>query len=291
MASAVLSTTRNYLDLTKPRLLPLVLFSGLPVLGMAADGWPSVAFMAWTMVGIALAAAAANTLNAYLEADKDALMERTQERPLPAGLLAPEAALRFGVALSIFSTGLLWWVSGPAAAGIALASILFYVFAYTLWAKPRSASNVFVGGVAGAVSPLIADAAVDGSVGAPGLALFALVFFWQPPHVWAIALYRKADYEAAGIPMAPSVIGDRATRWAILVCSLVLVPVALAPWWLELVGPLYLVVALAASVGFVGYAVQLLRLANHDAARAMFRFSLAYLFALFGAMIIDVVLL
>ena len=287
MAQTALSALRTYADLTKPRLLPLVLFTGIPVLGMAAGGWPSAGFVALTLLGICLAAASANTLNAYLERDQDALMERTKSRPLPAGRIAPRAALGFGLALAVASTGLLWVVAGRAAAGLGVASILYYVFVYTIWAKPRSAWNAVIGGAAGAAAPLIADAAANGSVGAAGLALFAIVFFWQPPHVWAIALYRKADYERAGIPMLPSVIGDEATRWRMLWCTFGLVPVSLAPVALGLLGLPYLAVALGMNLWFIASAARVVRARTPEAARAMFHVSLAYLFSLFLAMNVE----
>jgi len=280
----------TYLELTKPRLLPMVLFTGLPVMAMAHGGWPSPGFVLLVLLGIALAAASANTLNAYLERDKDALMERTQGRPLPSGRLAPSAALGFGLALALASTILLFAVSGFAAAGVGVASILFYVFVYTVWLKPRSAWNAVVGGAAGAAAPLIADAAVNGSIGAPGLAAFAIVFFWQPPHVWAIALYRKADYEAAGIPMLPSVIGDEATRQRMLYYTVGMVPVTLAPVALGLLGGIYGAVALGMNAWFIWAAVRVLRERSDDAARHMFRVSLAYLGSLFLAMLIDLAL-
>jgi protoheme IX farnesyltransferase len=289
LARTALSSIRIYADLTKPRLLPMVLLTAIPVFGMAAGSSPSVGWALLVVLGIALAAASANTLNAYLERDKDALMERTAGRPLPAGRLSPRAALVFGLALAVGSTALLWAVSGSAAAWLGVASILFYVFVYTVWLKPRSAWNAVVGGAAGAAAPLIADAAVNGSVGLPGLALFAIVFFWQPPHVWAIALYRKADYEAAGIPMLPSVIGDQPTRWRMLAYTLGLVPVTLAPVALGLLGPVYLAVALGMNVWFVATAVQLLRERTDGAARRMFHVSLAYLFSLFLAMNLELV--
>jgi protoheme IX farnesyltransferase len=282
-----LTALRTYADLTKPRLLPMVLFTGLPVLWMASDGAPGAGFALLTLLGIALAAASANTLNAFLERDVDAVMERTRNRPLPAGRITPEAALAFGLALAAASTLLLALVAGRAAAGLGVASILFYVFVYTLWLKPRSAWNAVIGGAAGAAAPLIADAAVNGTVGAPGLALFAIVFFWQPPHVWAIALYRKADYEAAGIPMLPSVIGDERTRWRMLWYTIGLVPVTLAPVALGLLGELYLAVALGMNAWFVVTALRLLRLRTDAAARRMFRVSLAYLFSLFLAMNVE----
>ncbi|MDP6981255.1 MAG: heme o synthase [Myxococcota bacterium] len=278
---------RNYIDLTKPRLLPLVLFSGLPVMGMTAGGWASGWSMTWILVGIGLAAASANTLNALLEIDKDALMERTKSRPLPAGRIAPRNALVFGLVLAVLSTALLYGVGGGVAAALGLASIFFYVFVYTVWVKPRSSWNVVVGGVAGAVSPLIADAALNGTVGPAGLSLFALVFFWQPPHVWAIALYRKGDYQAAGIPMLPSVVGDEPARWWMLACTVFLLPVTLVPVFYGLLGNLYLGLSLAANAWFIWHAIQVVRRADIESARAMFRVSLGYLFTLFGAMLLD----
>ena len=287
MSAVTAETVRNYIDLTKPRLLPLVLFSGLPVMGMSASGWASVSMICWILVGISLAAASANTLNAYLEIDKDSLMDRTRSRPLPAGRIAPRDALIFGIVLAVFSTFFLYWVGGTTAASLGAGSILFYVFIYTIWIKPRSSWNVVVGGAAGAVSPLIADAALNGSVGPAGLSVFALVFFWQPPHVWAIALYRKSDYQAAGIPMLPNVVGDGPTRWWILACTLFLVPVTLIPVGFGLIGPLYLVLSLLANAWFIWYAILVVRRKTTESARAMFRVSLGYLCALLGAMLID----
>ncbi len=290
MAIAAISVLRDYVDLTKPRLLPLVLMTGLPVLGMSAGGWPSATFTVVTLLGIALAAACANTLNAYLERDLDARMERTRSRPVPAGLIEPRAALRFGLVLGVFSTAVLYAVGGIPTAGLGVASILFYVFVYTLWLKPRSSWNTVIGGAAGAVAPLIADAAVNGQVGAAGLTLFSIIFFWQPPHVWAIAMYRKADYEAAGIKMLPIVIGDEATRWRMLWYTLGLVPVTLAPVALGLLGNAYLAIALGANAWFIWSSVQVLRQRTDDAARRMFRVSLAYLFSLFAAMLAELLL-
>ena len=289
MATA-LAAFRSYADLTKPRLLPLVLLTGVPVFGLAAGGWPSAGFAALTLLGIALAAASANTLNSYLERDVDARMERTRGRPVPAGRIAPVVALRFGIMLAVISTALLWSAAGGAAAALGLAGILYYVFVYTLWIKPRSSWNAVIGGAAGAVAPLIADAAVNGSVGLPGLTLFALVFFWQPPHVWAIALYRKRDYANAGIPMLPSVIGDQPTRWWMLWCTVGLVPVSLAPVAFGLFGSVYLVVALLANAWFITSTLQLIRQQTDEAARRTFRVSLAYLFSLLLAMNAEVLM-
>jgi protoheme IX farnesyltransferase len=290
MSASPLITARNYLDLTKPRLLPMVLFTGLPVLGMAAGGWPDATFCLLVLTGIALAAACANTLNAYIERDTDALMERTQTRPLPSGLIEPRAALIFGVVLGVLSTVLLYAISGLPAALVGVASILFYVFVYTVWLKPRSIWNAVIGGAAGAAAPLIADVAVNGSIGPAGWTLFAIVFFWQPPHVWAIALYRKEDYAAAGIPMPPSVIGDEATRRRVVAYTAGLLPVTVAPYFLGLVGPIYLVVAIAMGLWFLYRSVRLFKERTDDAARGVFRVSLVFLFAVFMAMLADLII-
>ncbi len=290
MAALALEKARGYLALTKPGIVLFVIFTGLPALLMAAGGWPGAPFAFATLLGIALAAAAANTLNCYIERDLDALMARTRSRPLPAKEMAPHAALLFGLVLSVVATATLQLAGGVVAAALGVASILFYVFVYTLWLKPRTPLNAVIGGAAGASAPLIADAAVDGRLGPAGLLLFAIIFFWQPPHVWAIALYRKADYERAGIPMLPSVIGDQPTRWRMLWYSVGLVPVTLAPVALGLLGPLYLTVALVLDAWFVWHAVNVLRERTDAAARRMFGVSLAMLFGLFLAMPIDLAL-
>jgi protoheme IX farnesyltransferase len=283
---AAAQALRGFVDLTKPRILLLVIFTALPVMLMA-DAWPSAPFALATLAGIALAAGAANALNCYIERDLDALMERTRERPLPAARLAPGTALGFGLTLAIVSTALLWAVAGAMAAALGVASILFYVFVYTVWLKPRSPWNAVVGGAAGAAAPLIADAAVHGQVGAAGWLLFAIIFLWQPPHVWAIALFRKQDYARAGIPMLPNVIGDEPTRWRMLWYTLALVPVTLAPAALGLLGWPYLAAAIALDAWFVWHAIRVLRERTDAAARRMFGVSLVYLFALFLAMLVD----
>jgi protoheme IX farnesyltransferase len=283
-------TLHAYLELTKPRILLLVIFTGLPVLAMA-EAWPGLPFVGATLLGIALAAGAANALNCYLERDLDALMERTRGRPLPSQRISPRAALVFALTLGIVATAILDAVGGPVTAALGLASILFYVFVYTVWVKPRSSLNAVIGGAAGAAAPLIADAAVDGSVGAAGWLLFAIVFLWQPPHVWAIALFRKDDYERAGIPMLPSTAGDQPTRWRMLWYTLAMVPVTLAPWPLGLLGWIYLGAAIPLDAWFVWLAVRVLRERTEASARSLFHASLVFLFVLFAAMILDRVVL
>lgn len=286
----VLRTVRGYVELTKPRILLLVIFTGLPVLWMAGSAAPSAAVSIAILGGTMLAAAAANTLNCYIERDRDALMERTRTRPLPSARVRPVHALLFGLGLAAVATAILWRSGGALAAALGVASILFYVFVYTVWLKPRTPLNAVIGGAAGAVAPLIADAAVHGQIGPAGWLLFAIIFFWQPPHVWAIALFRKEDYARAGIPMLPHVIGDQPTRWRMLWYTLALVPVTLAPLPLGLLGPLYGAAAIALDGWFVWHAVRVLRERSDAAARRMFHVSLLYLFALFAAMLADLAL-
>ncbi len=282
-----MSALRTYAALTKPRLLPLVLFSGVPALVMATGGWPSFEFACAILLGIALAAGAANSLNMYVERGIDARMERTRQRPLPSGQLTPRNALIFGVALGVLGTGTLWAVAGGTAALIALTAILFYVFVYTLWLKPRTPVAVVIGGLSGAVSPLIADAAIDGSIGIAGWILFAIIFTWQPPHFYAIALSRKSDYANAGFPMLHDRIGDDATRRRIVTWILALIPLTLLPVALSLLGALYATVALSLGAWFLYHSVRLLRRRDPETARTVFLVSLVYLLGVFAAMIVD----
>jgi protoheme IX farnesyltransferase len=282
-----MSTASHYLALTKPRLLPLVLFSGLPALVMAAGNWPAPAVTIATLLGIALCAAAANTLNSYIERDLDAVMERTQTRPLPAGDLVPQQALAFGLLLALLGAGMLWYFAGATAALLSLSAIFVYIIVYTIWLKPRTPFAVVVGGFSGAIAPLIADAAIDGQVGAAGWLLFAIIFVWQPPHFYAIALFRREDYARAGFPMLPDRIGEDATYRRILIWSAFLLPLTLAPFALPMLGPIYLIAALVLGGFFLAKAITLHRERSIVAARGLFRMSLVQLLGLFSAMIVD----
>ena len=282
-----MSTAAAYLALTKPRLLPLVLFSGLPALVMAAGGWPSPALVAAALGGTAIAAAAASALNSYLERDRDALMERTRTRPLPAGELEPRHALGFGLGLGLLGTATLWLLTGAPAALIAVGAILFYVFVYTLWLKPRTPFAVVAGGVSGAIAPLIADAAVDGTVGAAGWLLFAIIFVWQPPHFYAIALYRERDYVRDAFPTLPQRVGHAATRNRIVAWVLALVPTSLVAAWLTPLGLVYLACAVALGGWLLYRAARLRSRGTSEEARGFFLCSLVYLLGLFAGMIAD----
>jgi protoheme IX farnesyltransferase len=282
-----LTALSSYLALTKPRLLPLVLLSALPALVMAQGSWPEWPELVSVLLGTWLTAGAANALNSYLERERDARMERTARRPLPSGTLRPARALAFGLALGTLGTAILWIAATPAAALIGLAALLFYVFVYTLWLKPRTPFAVVVGGVSGAIAPLIADAALDGRIGAPGWIVFALIFLWQPPHFYAIALYRRFDYARAGFPMLHDRIGEDATRRRILAWIAALLPVSLAPLPLGLLGAPYAFAAILLGTAFAAAAAQLWRRRTPAAARRVFLVSLLYLMGILGSMVFD----
>jgi protoheme IX farnesyltransferase len=275
------------LALTKPRLVPLVIFTGLPALAIGESRFPAFATCVGILLGIAGAAGAANAFNMVIERDRDALMERTRSRPLPSGAIPPALALAFASALAVLSTAALWFFGSALAAGLGAASIAYYVFVYTLAAKPRTAWNAVIGAPAGAAAPLLADAAVDGRLGAAGLLLFAIIFAWQPPHVFAIALYRRLEYEAAGFPVMPSLVGEVRTRRLVLGWSAAFVVVTLLPGVFGLLGPLYLTAAAVLGAWCLWAAVRLVQEASDAAARRVFLVSLGHLALLFAAMLAD----
>jgi protoheme IX farnesyltransferase len=284
---------RDYIDLLKPRVMSLVVFTGLIGLLIApAHVHPFVASLA--VLSIALGSGAAGAINMWYERDLDALMVRTANRPLPAGRVAPDDALGLGVLLSIFSVLLMALATNFVAAALLVTAILFYVFVYTIWLKRRTPQNIVIGGAAGAFPPMIGWAAATGDVSAVGIALFLLIFLWTPPHFWALALYRSDDYRRAGVPMLPVVAGARETKRQMLIYTLVLLPVALAPTLLGAVGWLYGTVATTFSAAFIAHAFNVWRTADdesaHAAARRMFKFSLFYLAILFAALPLDLAL-
>jgi protoheme IX farnesyltransferase len=282
---------RDFLALTKPRVMTLVVFTGLCGL-LAAPGSinPVLGFTA--ILCIALGAGAAGALNQWYEADIDGLMKRTAGRPLPAGRMERQSALHFGVGLSFFSVILLGLATNWLAGAILAVSILFYVIVYTMWLKPRTAQNIVIGGAAGAFPPLIGWAAVTGDVAALPIALFALIFFWTPPHFWALALFVKTDYAKAGIPMLPVVSGEIVTRRQIGFYTIIMAAAAMAPVALRLTGPLYGAVALVGTAIFAVLAFQVSVHRQSDPARMLperrlFKYSILYLFVIFGAVVAD----
>ncbi len=277
-----------YYEMSRPRVLFLVVFTGLPTLIMGQKLTPSFSLAFWVIVGTALSGAACSVLNAYLERDIDARMARTQNRPLPAAALVPGQALWFGILLSVFSTVLLYVCGGWLAAGLGAASIAFYVFVYTLGLKRRTPLNIVIGGAAGSTAPMIADAAVDGSLGPAGIILFLIIFLWTPPHFWAIALFRRDEYANAELPMMPLVVGDQGTRWRSLGYTVAMIPVSLALTWLGILHGLYAGVALVSGLWFLGWNLFAIHRQDYTVDQRMFRASIVYLFALFGAMMVDV---
>ena len=282
---------RDFVALTKPRVMTLVVFTGLCGL-LAAPGHihPVLAFTA--ILCIMLGAGAAATLNQWYEADIDAKMKRTANRPLPAGRMDRQSALHFGVGLSFFSVLLMGVATNWLAAVVLAVSILFYVFVYTIWLKPRTAQNIVIGGAAGAFPPVIGWAAVTGDISALPVALFMLIFFWTPPHFWALALFVKTDYAAAGIPMLPVVAGEVVTRRQIWFYTAIMAVAAMAPVLLHLTGPIYGTTALLGTALFAILAFQVLRRRESDPARMgpekrLFKYSILYLFLLFGALVVD----
>ncbi len=282
---------RDFLALTKPRVMTLVVFTGLCGM-LAAPGHinPVLGFTA--ILCIALGAGAAGALNQWYEADIDAVMRRTAARPLPAGRMDRQAALHFGVGLGAFSVILMGLALNLLAAAILAVSILFYVLVYTVWLKPRTPQNIVIGGAAGAFPPLIGWAAATGQVTLLPVLLFTLVFLWTPPHFWALALFVKTDYANAGIPMLPVVAGERTTRRQIGLYTIPMAIAAVLPWPLGLSGPIYGMVSVATTAWFGWLAFRVARRTTQpdDAMKpekALFKFSILYLFVVFGALVID----
>lgn len=280
-------TARAYLELTKPRIVSLVLFTGLPALLLAGGRMPSPRVFWGALIGIALSAASAAAFNHYFDRDIDGLMVRTRTRPLPAGILAPPVAAALGLVLAWFSWVLLCVACNPLAAMIAMVSIFYYAVVYTVWLKRRTPQNIVIGGAAGASAPIIAWAAVTGRVDLPAVLMAGIIFLWTPPHFWALSLYRRDDYQRAGLPMLPVTHGEPTTRRYILVYSLVLVALTLVVGPLAGLGPLSFGAAAVLGAWFVREAWRLER--SPSAARAMmlFRFSILYLFVLFLVMTLD----
>jgi protoheme IX farnesyltransferase len=285
--AGVAATIKAYFMLTKPRIIELLLITTLPAMMVAARGWPRLGLALATLLGGSMTAGAANSINCYFDRDIDERMERTAGRPLPSKQVAPGRALVFGIVLGIVGTVWLDLVVNPAAAAFAGGAILFYVFVYTMWLKRTTPSNIVIGGAAGAAPVLVGWAAVRGGVGLPALVMFAVVFYWTPPHFWALSLRYSDDYRAAGVPMLPVVRGAGETTrqivlysWLLLATSLLFFPAAHA-------GTVYLALAIGSGALFVFYAYKLRSAPGDRAAMWFFRYSITYLTVLFAGMGID----
>lgn len=293
--TADFSEVGDWIALLKPRVVSLVVFSGLVGL-LLAPGSLHLVLAATAILCIALAAGGAGAINMWYDRDIDALMRRTSRRPIPAGRIEPGAALGFGIGVSAASVVIMGLATNVLAAAALAASIAYYVVVYTMWLKRRTPQNIVIGGAAGAFPPVIGWAAVTGDITAEPLVLFAIIFFWTPPHFWALSLWAQMDYERARVPMLPVVAGARATRLQILLYTLVLAPLGLAPWALGFAGPAYAAAATLLGLAFLRHAWRVWRepqdergrsLVGDAAAKRTFRFSLFYLAALFAALPLD----
>lgn len=273
----------DYIALLKPRVMTLVVFTGFVGLVVAPVALhPLLAMVA--VLCIALASGASGAINMWYERDVDALMNRTRMRPLPGGRIVPAAALELGIVLVVLAVFLMGVAVNWVAAGLLAGASAFYVFIYTMWLKRRTPQNIVIGGAAGAFPPMIGWAAATGRVDIEAFILFLIIFFWTPPHFWALSLYRSDDYARAGIPMMPVVAGARATQWQMLFYTLLLLPFSLAPVFLGFAGWVYGTAAALLGAGFVLCAMAVLRDKTQASARFMFRFSLFYLASLFAAL-------
>jgi heme o synthase len=277
---------RDYIALLKPRVMSLVVFTGLVGMVLAPGSLhPVLGFTA--ILCMAIGAGASASINMWYDRDIDAIMTRTRDRPLPRGRIEPGAALGLGVVLAVGSVTLMGLAVNLVAAALLALTIAFYVFVYTMWLKRRTPQNIVIGGAAGALPPMIGWAAVSGDVTIASLTLFAIIFMWTPPHFWALSLYRSDDYQRAGVPMMPVVAGARATKKQMLLYSLLLVPLTLAPYFLGIVGIVYAGAATVLGLGLLGLAVRVWRAAGDRAAKQMFAYSILYLFLLFALMMLD----
>ena len=278
----------DYIALMKPRVMSLVVFTALVGLMVAPGHFhPVLGFAA--LLCITIGAGAAGTLNMWYDADVDAVMRRTSRRPIPAGRVLPQEALAFGVTLAIGSVAVLGLVANWLAASLLAFTIFFYVVVYTMCLKRATPQNIVIGGAAGALPPMIGWAAATGTIGIESVLLFLIIFFWTPPHFWALSLWRAQEYARAGIPMLPVVAGPAETRRQILWYSIMLLPVGASPWLLGYSGVLYGVTAIVAGAAMIGLSLQIMAQGDKDlrAAKRLFGVSILYLFVLFAALLID----
>lgn len=297
MIDAVATTTRvardvngailAYIRLTKPRIVALLVVTTIPAMMLAEQGLPSLWLVLATVLGGSIVAGGANAMNMYFDRDIDQLMLRTRDRPVPAGEIEPEKAALFGLALAAIGFLFLEWAVNLLAAGLTLFAFAFYVLIYTLLLKRSTPLNIVIGGAAGAIPPVVGWAAVTGEVGVPALIMFAIVTAWTPPHFWALSLNYSSDYQRAGVPMLPVVAGPRETKRQILLYSFLLVGVSLSLAVWGDAGWVYLAAASVLGAGFLWFAVRLVRDASARASAELFRYSIAYLALLFGAIALD----
>jgi len=284
--AGVRQVVADYVELTKPRVQSLLLLTTITTMYVAGD--PSLGLVALTCLGGSLSAGGAGAVNHWFDRDIDAQMARTANRPVPAGRIAPRAALAFGIALAVLSYALLALTVNVLSASLALAGFLGYVLVYTIWLKRSTPQNIVIGGAAGAVPPLVGWTAVTGSLDPTSLYLFAIVFYWTPPHFWALSLLMKDEYARVGVPMMPVVHGERETRRQIVLYTALLIVLTLLPVVFGFFGAVYAAAAVALGAAFLVLAVRLQRAADRRSALRTYLFSLLYLALLFCAMVADV---
>ena len=283
------AVARDYITLTKPRIISLLLLTTVTTMFVADPSGPALSLILWTMLGGYLSAGGAGAINHYVDRDHDARMARTSSRPLVNGRIAPRNGLIFGITLGVLAFFQLWLTVNFLAAALAMVGLLGYVFLYTIWLKPITSQNIVIGGSAGAVPPLVGWAAATGSLTLESLWPFLIVFFWTPPHFWALSLMIKEDYERTGVPMLPVVKGEPETRRQILIYTFVMVAVTLGPYFTGLLGTFYLVSAIVLGAVFTGFSVLLYRNPSKAHNLSTYLYSLAYLALLFVAMAVDAV--
>lgn len=277
---------KDYISLLKPRVMSLVVFTGLCGMLLANNGMhPFILVIA--IICICLGSGASGAINMWLERESDKLMKRTQNRPLPQNRLNAQNALEFAGVLAFISVLLMAFAVNILAAGLLLLAILYYVFVYTIWLKPRTPQNIVIGGAAGAFPPMIGWASATGEISAISVTLFLIIFFWTPPHFWALAIHRNSDYTNAKIPMLPVVKGVAHTKMQILIYSLILVPLTLVPYFIGFSGYLYLAVATMLGVVFIAKAVQLFKNPDEKNCMGLFKYSILYLFVIFFSIVVD----
>lgn len=282
------ASVSDYYALLKPKVMSLVVFTGFAGLWVAPNAseiHPVIAIVA--MLCLAINAGAAGAINMWFDRDIDAIMKRTENRPLPLGKMHPDEALTFGIVLTVLSVMMMGIATNWVAAGLLAFANFFYVFIYTIWLKRSTPQNIVIGGAAGAFPPMIGWAAVTGDITLASISLFAIIFFWTPPHFWALALFANADYKRAKVPMLPVTHGERHTKIQMMVYSIIMIPISISPYFLNISGTGYLIAASLLSAFFLYTNIRVLFDKTYKSAKLMFGYSVFYLFALFLALMID----
>ncbi|HEX6032548.1 MAG TPA: heme o synthase [Tepidiformaceae bacterium] len=290
-AGSISETIRNYVSLTKPRIIVLLLITTVPAMIVAERGWPDGWLIIATLIGGTLSAGGANTINCWYDRDIDRIMRRTRSRPIASGAIEPARGLAFGIILGAGAFFFLWATTTLMAASLSLSGLLFYVFIYTMWLKRRTPQNIVIGGAAGAFPPMVGWAAVNGDITLASVVMFAIIFFWTPPHFWALALRLEGDYAEAGVPMLPVTHGPAATRLQILRYSVMLVAISVLLAPAAELGLIYVGAAVVTGVIFGWYAWKLWRYPERESPMTLYKYSLLYLALVFIAMGADALVL